>query len=381
MLVAVRAQPLVPLTDTASDPPAAPTLWLEGDRENAPHAAAACATVKLCPPMVAVPVRLVPAVLAATLRPTVPLPVPEPPEVTAIHAALLVAVRAQPLVPLTDTATGPPDAATLWLDGDKENVPHATADWATVKVCPPMVTVPVRLVPAVLAATLRPTVPLPVPEAPEVTAIHAALLVAVRAQPLVPLTDTATGPPDAATFWLDGDSENAPHAAAACATVKVCPPMVAEPVRPVPAVLAATLRPTVPVPVPEPPEVTVIHAALLVAVRAQPLVPLTDTATGPPDAATFWLDGDSENAPHAAAACATVKVRPATVSVPDLDVPAVLACTLKPAAPLPLPDAPVVIVSQAALLAAVHAHPEPAVTLTVPVAVPLPTEVDDEPSE
>ena len=250
-----------------------------------------------------------------------------------------------------------------------------------MKVFPPMVAVPVRLVPAVLAATLRPTVPLPVPEAPEVTAIHDALLVAVRAQPLVPLTDTDTGPPAAPTLWLDGDSENAPHAAADWVTVKVFPPMVAVPVRLVPAALAPTLRPTVPLPVPEAPEVTAIHAALLVAVRAQPLVPPTDTDTDPPAAPTLWLDGDSENAPHAAAACVTVKLRPATVSVPDLDVPAVLACTLKPAAPLPLPEAPLVIVSQEVLLAAVHAHPEPAVTLTVPVAAPLPTEVDDEPSE
>jgi hypothetical protein len=169
-----------------------------------------------------------------------PLPVPLAPEVTVIHDALLVADREQPRVPVTDTLTLPPPAGTLVPVGDRLKL-QGTAFCVTVKVWPAMITVPVREVPAVLAATLRPTVPLPVPLAPEVTVIHDALLVADRAQPVVPLTETLTPPPPAATVVLVGDSPNAPQAAAAWMTVKVLPAMVSVPVRDVPAVLAATL--------------------------------------------------------------------------------------------------------------------------------------------
>ena len=97
-----------------------------------------------------------------------------------------------------------------WLAGEIENAPHAAASWLTVKVCPATVTVPVRAVPAVLAATLSETVPLPVPVAPAVTVIQLALLVAVRAHPVVPVTVTDSEAPDAATLdWLAGEIENA----------------------------------------------------------------------------------------------------------------------------------------------------------------------------
>jgi hypothetical protein len=53
-----------------------------------------------------------------------------------------------------------------------------------------IVNVPLRAAP-VFAAMLKPTGPLPVPAAPEVTVIHATLLVAVHAHvaPLVTVTD------------------------------------------------------------------------------------------------------------------------------------------------------------------------------------------------
>ena len=70
-----------------------------------------------------------------------------------------------------------------------------------------------------------------------------------------------------------------------------------------------------------------IHEALLVAVREQPDVPLTDTLTVPPEALTLALE-DPRLKLHGAAACETVKVLPAMVSVPERDVPAVLAATL-----------------------------------------------------
>ncbi len=286
---------------------------------------------------------------------------------TVIQLALLVAVRAHPVVPVTVTDSDAPDAATLdWLAGEIENAPHAAASWLTVKVCPATVTVPVRAVPAALAATVSATVPLPVPVAPAVTVIQLALLVAVRAHPVVPVTVTDSEAPDAATLdWLAGEIENAPHAAASWVTVKVCPATVTVPVRAVPAALAATVSATVPLPVPVAPAVTVIQLALLVAVRAHPVVPVTVTDSEAPDAATLdWLAGEIENAPHAAASWVTVKVCPATVTVPVRAVPAALAATLSATVPLPVPVAPAVTVIQLALLVAVRAHPVVPVTVT-----------------
>jgi hypothetical protein len=49
----------------------------------------------------------------------------------------------------------------------------------------------------------------------------------------------------------------------------------------------------------------------------------------------------------------------------------VLAATLNPTAPFPVPEAPEVTVNHVgALLVAVHVHPAPAVTVTVPVVAP-----------
>lgn len=62
-------------------------------------------------------------------------------------------------------------------------------------------------------------------------------------------------------------------------------------------------------------------------------------------------------------ACETAKVLPAIVSVPVRAGP-VLAAIEKATVPLPLPLAPDVMVSQDALLVAVHAQPLPVVMLT-----------------
>jgi hypothetical protein len=55
--------------------------------------------------------------------------------------------------------------------------------------------------------------------------------------------------------------------------------------------LAATLKAAEPFPLPLPAEVTVTHAAPLLAVHAQPLAVDTATVTVPPVAATAVLDG------------------------------------------------------------------------------------------
>ena len=67
-----------------------------------------------------------------------------------------------------------------------------------------MVMVPVRWLAPVLAATEKPTVPLPLPVAPEVIVIKDELLTAVHAQLPVDVTLTIPVLPEAPKFWLDG---------------------------------------------------------------------------------------------------------------------------------------------------------------------------------
>ena len=66
-----------------------------------------------------------------------------------------------------------------------------------MKVCPAIVTDPVRPVVTVFAATVSPTVPFPLPLAPELTVIHVAPLVADQTQPVVVVTPTVALPPPA----------------------------------------------------------------------------------------------------------------------------------------------------------------------------------------
>jgi hypothetical protein len=63
--------------------------------------------------------------------------------------------------------------------------------------------------------------------------------------------------------------------------------------------------------------------------------------------------------------CVTVKVCPATVTVPVREDVVVLAAMVSETVPFPFPDPFPLTVIQAALLAAVHTHPLPAVTDTV----------------
>jgi hypothetical protein len=239
-------------------------------------------------------------------------------------------------------------------------------DCTTVAVWPAIVSVPVRA-PELLVATANVTVPLPVPLAPPVMTIHVALLDADHAQPAVVVTLTEPTPPDRSIRCDEGAMEYEHESAgAAWFTVKVCPATVSVPVRALP-VLAATLNPTEPPPLPLAPEVIESHEALLLAVHAHPAVVVT--ATLPLDALseTFWLVGEMEYEHEAGgAAWFTVKACPAIESVPLRALP-VLAATLKPTEPLPLPLAPEVIVSHDALLLAFHAHPAVVVTATLPL--------------
>ena len=66
-------------------------------------------------------------------------------------------------------------------------------------------TEPVRWAVLVFAATLTPMVPFPLPVAPELMVSQALLLVAVQAQLLSVLTDTAIGSPAAGDVCVDGE--------------------------------------------------------------------------------------------------------------------------------------------------------------------------------
>ena len=86
----------------------------------------------------------------------------------------------------------------------------------------------------------------------------------------------------------------------------------------------------------------------------------------PPAGASAMVRGLTVNV-QAAAASVTVNVLPAIVSVADLADVAVLAAAVYPTLPLPLPLAPLVIVTHDAPLVAVQVHPAVVVTVTVPV--------------
>jgi hypothetical protein len=159
-----------------------------------------CVTVRVWPAIVNVPVREVVDVLAATLYDTVPVPVPLLPPVTVIHVVLLLTpVHAQPLLVVTVADCAPPAAATLCDVGARAKLQAPLC--VTVRVCPAIVSVPVRGVVEVLAATLYDTVPVPVPLLPLVTVIHVVLLLTpVHVQPLPVVTVADRAPPVAGTF-------------------------------------------------------------------------------------------------------------------------------------------------------------------------------------
>ena len=112
-----------------------------------------CFTLKVFPPTDTVPVRNVVAVFAATVYENVPFPVPVLPAVTAIHASSLIAVHPHPAAALTVTTLEAPEAAAVVDVGESADT-HETPAWLMVKVCPPIVSVPVRDAVRVFAATL-----------------------------------------------------------------------------------------------------------------------------------------------------------------------------------------------------------------------------------
>ena len=119
-----------------------------------------------------------------------------------------------------------------------------------------------------------------------------------------------------------------------------------------------------PLVVPDPPLVTVIHDVLLTPVQLHPLVVVTPVVNGPP-AAVAVCEVDERVKLHVPV-CVTVSVCPAIVSVPVRGVVAVFAETPYVTVPFPLPLLPpVTVIHDVLLLTPVHPHPLPAVTAAV----------------
>ncbi len=140
-----------------------------------------------------------------------------------------------------------------------------------------MFSVPVRGAADPSGATLKVTTPLPEP--PEATVNHAASLVAVHAQPGAARISAVAFTPPGPT--LIKEFANANPQLPACWTRKECPPMVKVPVLVFKDVLDATENPTAPLAAPVLPDVTVNHAASLIAVQLQPLGAVTATVPSP----------------------------------------------------------------------------------------------------
>ena len=171
---------------------------------------AACATVNVRPAIVSVPVRAAP-VLPATLNATDPLPVPMAPDVTVIHSAALAEVHWHVLAAETVTGVPAPPAALMFCPVGEIVALHAggggagmlTPDCVTIGRWLATAIVPLRAAPS-LRATVKLTVPVPVPIADDVRAIQLTSTVAVHAHSLSVVMVNLPGPPSEPTLWLDG---------------------------------------------------------------------------------------------------------------------------------------------------------------------------------
>jgi hypothetical protein len=208
------------------------------------------------------------------------------------------------------------------------------------------------------------TEPLPLPVAPALIVIHAALLVAVHAHPVAAVTLTVPPVTPAAGGLADAAPIVGAQGAPAWVTVNATPPTVIVAERAVVVGFAVTVYVTEPLPLPVAPALMVIHDALSVAVHAHPVTAVTATVfvlAPKPRLADAGAIVGAQGAP----AWLTLKVLPAIVSVPVRGVVVGLAVTLNATDPLPVPVAPALMVIQPALLVALQPHA--AVTATVPL--------------
>ena len=239
--------------------------------------------------IVSVPLRADVFGLAATLKPTGPLPLPLAPLVTVIQLSSLAVDQAQPAPDVTFVEPVPPAAPTDKLFAEIAKVQPAAA-CVTVNVSSATVNVPLRCDVLVLADALKPTLPLPLPVAPLVTVSHPVLLTPLQVHPAGAVTFVEPVALPAAIDWLGGEMEYV-HGAPACMTLNVWPPTVNVPVRGTELAFADALKATLPLPLPLAPLVTVNHPLLLTPVQAQPFGAATAAEPVPPVDATDWLGG------------------------------------------------------------------------------------------
>jgi hypothetical protein len=158
--------------------------------------------VNVRPAIRIVPVLEPPPESLSTSKSTVPLPVPVAPFLIVIHVSWVVAVHVQPAAIETVTFPLPSPSSKDLLVGSSVAA-HAPA-CVTVKACPAIVSVPVRLLPG-LAVPATVAVPLPLPVAPETTVSQDALVTVVHVHPVAIETAIgAPGPPAAGIDWLVG---------------------------------------------------------------------------------------------------------------------------------------------------------------------------------
>jgi hypothetical protein len=321
------------------------------------------------PLMVTVAVRSAVALLAGRIV-TVPVPVPEDPDETVNHDALELAVHEQVVDAITEMVASAVVRSMVMLVGVKVTGQPATAACVTVTTLPATVKVADRgLVPVYVAAV---AVNEPLPLRPALTVSHEAELLVVQAQPDVVVTLPEADPPLTPRLMAVGVTEKL-HAGAGCVTVTVLPATVNVAEREVGPVLAVAVAVNEPPPVR--PAVTVSHeGSELLVVQAQADVVLTVPAREPPATAIDMEVGVTVKEQFAVpAACVMVTALPAAVNVAERWLVVVFAPIAKATVPLPLPDDPLVIVSQDWLLLAVQAHPDVVVTDTLPFTAPAPT--------
>ena len=237
--------------------------------------------------------------------------------------------------------------------------------WPATRIVPIRGTFP-------FAVTLNATTPLPEPVPPAVIVMNGQVVMAVHAHPAAVVTVRVADDAVAGRFTPVGEIVYM-HGPAACVSVNVCPETINEPVRCEPG-FAATLyvRVAFPLPVVGVGNANVSHGWLMLpAVHAQSWRGDTMTSNVPVDAVfgAVALDGESEYV-HGGmgAACVTVTIWPAIVSVPVRCAPTfekMSNATIADPEPLALEGR---ITTNGALLVAVHVHPAAVVRFTNPAA-------------
>jgi hypothetical protein len=254
------------------------------------HAAPTCVALNGLPAIVNVALRGVIEALGSAVSLTVPLPGPPDKTVTVIHELLLGAVQVQPVGAVTETLMDSPSTSNAFEPGEIVSV-HGTPACDALKLLPAIVTVVLRGVPAVFAAALSVTVPLPDGFAGAVTVSHDAGLLAVQLQPDGAVTVTFIASPPVANAFEPGEIVSL-QLMPVCVALNVRPAMVRLALRDEVPVFAAAVNLTVPLPGPLDKGVTVIHAAPFEIVQEQPSGAVTLTSTDSPPTANAFEEGE-----------------------------------------------------------------------------------------